>query len=151
MDFQLWRGGDHSRQPDQEAINYVTCPSEFTNMKKYLLFLLLFGCAEKKTESVLTAQEFDAKFKATENAILIDVRTLEEVAAGKIPNAGNIVWDESFGDKISQLEHQPVFLYCGSGIRSAKAATVLREKGYTEVYELEGGIKAWKAAGLPVE
>jgi rhodanese-related sulfurtransferase len=120
-------------------------------MKKYLLFLLLLACAEKKAESVLTAQEFDTQYKATENAILLDVRTLEEVAAGKIPNAENIVWDESFAEKISNLEHQPVFLYCGSGIRSAKAAAVLREKGYTEVYELEGGMKAWKAASLPVE
>jgi rhodanese-related sulfurtransferase len=42
-------------------------------------------------------------------------------------------------------------VYCGSGIRSAKAAAILKEKGYDQVYELDGGIKAWKEAGLPVE
>ncbi|MEY4929610.1 MAG: hypothetical protein RI909_334 [Bacteroidota bacterium] len=120
-------------------------------MKKYFLFLLLMACGQTKTEAVLAPQDFDAKYKATENAILLDVRTEEEVASGKIANAENIVWDDSFADKLSTLEHKPIFIYCGSGIRSAKAAAVLKEKGYTDIYELDGGMKAWKAAGLPVE
>jgi rhodanese-related sulfurtransferase len=120
-------------------------------MKKYLMFFLLFACAEKSTDTVLSAQQFESKFNATEQAVLLDVRTPEEVAAGKITGAQNIVWDENFGDKLSSLEHKPIFVYCGSGIRSAKAAAVLKEKGYDQVYELEGGIKAWKEAGLPVE
>ena len=118
---------------------------------KYFLFLLLVACGEKKEASVLTPNQFDAAYKATENAILLDVRTPEEVATGKIANAENIVWDDSFANKLSSLENKPIFVYCGSGIRSAKAASVLKEKGFKEVYELEGGIKAWKAAGLPVE
>jgi rhodanese-related sulfurtransferase len=116
-------------------------------MKKYLLLLLLIGCAEKKTETVLAPQEFEAKYKATANGILLDVRTEEEVANGQIASAKNIVWDDAFATKLDTLLHQPLFVYCGSGIRSAKAAKVLKEKGYNEVYELEGGFKAWKAAG----
>jgi thioredoxin 1 len=120
-------------------------------MKKYFLFLLLIACSEKKSENVLSPQEFDARYKATENAILLDIRTPEEIAGGKIADAVNIVWDDSFADKLSSLENKPIFMYCGSGIRSAKAAVVLREKGYHEVYELEGGIKAWNAAGMPID
>jgi rhodanese-related sulfurtransferase len=120
-------------------------------MKKYLLFVLLIACSEKKTDFLLDPLAFDTKYKATENAMLLDVRTPEEVAAGKIANAENIVWDESFSEKVVNLEHKPIFIYCGSGIRSAKAAEVLREKGYKDVYELQGGLKTWKAAGLPVE
>ena len=120
-------------------------------MKKYFLFILLIACTEKKTEFLLDARAFDDKYKATENAMLLDVRTPEEVASGKIANAENIVWDGSFADNITNLEHKPIFVYCGSGIRSAKAAAVLREKGYKEVYELQGGIKTWKLAGLPIE
>lgn len=120
-------------------------------MKKYLFLLLLIACTEKKTETVLSPQEFDAKYKSTANAILLDVRTVEEVANGKIASAKNIVWDDTFATKLDTLAHQPLFVYCGSGIRSAKAAKILREKGYKEVYELEGGIKAWKAAGMEVE
>jgi rhodanese-related sulfurtransferase len=120
-------------------------------MKKYLFLLVLIACAEKKTETVLSPQEFDTKYKATANAILLDVRTVEEVANGKIASAKNIVWDDAFATKLDTLAHQPLFVYCGSGIRSAKAAKILKEKGYEEVYELEGGIKAWKAEGMKVE
>jgi rhodanese-related sulfurtransferase len=120
-------------------------------MKKYLFLLLFVACAENKTESVLPPQEFDAKYKSTANAILLDVRTVEEVANGKIASAKNIVWDDAFATKLDTLVHQPLFVYCGSGIRSAKAAKILREKGYDQVYELEGGMRAWRAAGLGVE
>jgi rhodanese-related sulfurtransferase len=120
-------------------------------MKKYFLFLVLIACTEKKTETVLSPQEFDAKYKATANAILLDVRTVEEVANGKIASAKNIVWDDAFATKLDTLAHQPLFVYCGSGIRSAKAAKILKEKGYEEVYELEGGMKAWKAEGMKLE
>jgi rhodanese-related sulfurtransferase len=119
-------------------------------MKKYLLLLLLIACQEKKTGAVLSPKEFEAKYKSTANAILLDVRTVEEVANGKIASAKNIVWDEDFATKLDTLAHQPLFVYCGSGIRSAKAANVLREKGYEEVYELAGGIKAWRAEGLEI-
>jgi rhodanese-related sulfurtransferase len=120
-------------------------------MKKYLFVLMLLACAEKKTESLLSPKAFDAKYKSTANAILLDVRTEEEVANGKITSAKNIVWDDAFATKLDSLPHQPLFVYCGSGIRSAKAAKILREKGYEEVYELDGGMKVWKAAGMKVE
>jgi rhodanese-related sulfurtransferase len=119
-------------------------------MKKYFLFLLLIAC-NGKSETALSPQEFDAKYQEAEGAILLDVRTPEEVAGGKIPQAVNIVWDDSFANKLSNLENKPVFIYCGSGIRSAKAAAVLKQNGYNQVYELEGGMKAWIAAGLPVD
>jgi rhodanese-related sulfurtransferase len=119
-------------------------------MKKWLVFLLLVACGEKQSDTLLGPQDFDAKFRSTENAILLDVRTPEEIAGGKIDGAENIIWDESFADKLTNLEHKPIFVYCGSGIRSAKAATVLKQKGYDQIYELKGGMKAWRAAGLPV-
>jgi rhodanese-related sulfurtransferase len=119
-------------------------------MKKYFLFLLLAACSQENSQSVLSPHDFDAKYKATEDAILIDVRTPEEIEQGSIANAINIVWDDSFEKEIARLDHKPIFLYCGSGVRSAKAASVLKEKGYAPVYELEGGIKEWKAAGMPI-
>jgi rhodanese-related sulfurtransferase len=120
-------------------------------MKKVLVFLLLFACSEKKTDTLLTPADFESQYKATEGAILLDVRTVEEVKAGALAGAINIVYDDAFADKLSTLENKPIFIYCGSGIRSAKAATILKEKGYNEVYEMDGGMKAWNAAGLPVQ
>ena len=81
----------------------------------------------------------------------MDVRTEEEVAAGSITGEMNIVYDDAFATKLSNLEQKPIFVYCGSGIRSAKAAKILREKGFNPVYEMDGGLKAWKAAGSPIK
>jgi phage shock protein E len=112
-------------------------------MKKLFIFLLLFACSEKQSETVLTPKDFDAKYKSTENAILLDVRTVEEVNAGTLAGAINIVYDNDFVDKLGNLEHKPIFVYCGSGIRSAKASVILKEKGY-EVYDMDGGIRPGK-------
>ena len=120
-------------------------------MKKFAILLALLACQPKPTEAVLSPKDFEAKYKTTAQAILLDVRTTEEVANGKIHDAKNIVYDDSFATKLDSLPHQPIFVYCGSGIRSAKAAKILKEKGYEEVYECAGGLKAWKAANLPVE
>jgi len=125
-------------------------------MKKiFFLFLIIAACGEKKTETttstLLSPSEFMAKYNATEAAILLDVRTEGEVSAEAIPGEMNIVYDDAFATKLGNLEQKPIFVYCGSGIRSAKAATILREKGYGPVYEMDGGMKAWKAAGSPVK
>lgn len=122
--------------------------------KIFLLFLIVSACTEKKTDAsttLLSPSEFIAKYNETEDAILLDVRTEEEVRAGAIAGQMNVVYDEAFATKLSNLEQKPIFVYCGSGIRSAKAARILREKGYNPVYEMEGGMKAWKAAGFPVQ
>jgi rhodanese-related sulfurtransferase len=125
-------------------------------MKKFIVLLfVLAACGEKKaevaTETVLDPIEFQAKFQSTEDAILLDVRTEEEVSGGALAGQQNIVYDDAFANKLSDLEHKPIFVYCGSGIRSAKAAAILKEKGYGPIYEMKGGIKAWKGAGLPLQ
>ncbi len=117
----------------------------------WIVTFLLIACAEKKTEGVLSPQQFSEQYQATPSAILLDVRTVEEVATGKIKTAKNMVYDEMFSTKLDTLKHQPLYIYCGSGIRSAKAAKILKDKGYESIYELAGGIKAWKAAGLNVD
>ena len=125
-------------------------------MRKFIVLLfVLAACGEKKaevpTETVLEPAEFQAKFQLTKGAILLDVRTEEEVSGGALAGQKNIVYDDLFATKLSDLEHKPIFVYCGSGIRSAKAAAILKEKGYEPVYEMKGGMKAWRGAGLPVQ
>ena len=120
-------------------------------MKKILIFLLLVGCSQKKTETSLSPQDFSDKFKNTPNGILLDVRTEAEVKEGALPNAQNIVYDDSFSDKLGGLSKEsPIFVYCAAGKRSAKAAKILTEKGFKEVYQLKGGLNAWKEAKLPL-
>jgi len=122
-------------------------------MKKkfFLAFLLFVACSEKQTETSLSPKDFDAKLKSTRSAILIDVRTKAEVEEGALPNARNIVYDDSFADrlKVGPLD-APVFVYCAAGKRSEKAANIMKGKGYREVYQLKGGLNAWKEAKMPL-
>lgn len=86
-------------------------------------------------------------------AVLIDVREDNEWQAGHAAGArhmgrGVIERDivQTFPDKSTEL-----ILYCGGGFRSALAADMLQKMGYTNVYSMAGGWKAWKDAGAPVE
>jgi thioredoxin 1 len=115
-----------------------------------ILFLLLACSPTQKKEPVLAPREFQKQLAATPNAVLVDVRRPEELAGGKIEGARNIVFgSDRFEQDILTLEKQPIFVYCAGGVRSAKAAALLRKNGY-EVVELEGGFNEWVASGLPV-
>lgn len=82
--------------------------------------------------------------------ILIDVRTPEEFASGHIAGAINISVD-TIADNISQIPtDMPLVVYCRSGNRSAVAASILSEAGYSPIYDL-GGIIAWQDAGYPIQ
>ena len=94
------------------------------------------------------------------NATLIDIREAEElVTNGRIE--GSVLAPrgmlEFYADETLPY-HKPEFdrnkkliLHCASGGRSALAAATLKQMGYTDVCHLDGGIKAWKEAGLPVQ
>jgi len=119
-------------------------------MKKLLVLALLIACSAQKAETSLSPEQFNTKYKNTPNAILLDVRTEAEVKEGALPNAKNIVYDDSFSNKLGGLsKEKPIFIYCKGGVRSAKAAEILESKGFKEVYQLKGGLDAWKAAKLP--
>jgi len=120
-------------------------------MKKILVFFLLVACSERNSDTILSPEDFSAKYKNTPNAILLDVRSESEVKQGALPNAQNIVYDNSFSDKLASLpKDSPIFVYCAAGKRSAKAAEILKEKGFKEVFQLKGGLNAWKEAKLPL-
>jgi thioredoxin 1 len=99
----------------------------------------------------LKAEAFNTSFKHTPNAQLLDVRTPEEFSKGHLEGADNINWnDKSFSDKVAQLDKdKPLFVYCLAGGRSAAAVKKLSELGFKEIYDLEGGIMAWRAKELP--
>lgn len=85
---------------------------------------------------------------------LLDVRTPEEFNQGHLSNAMLANWNEKdeFIRRIEALDKgKPVYIYCLSGGRSAAAAAVLREKGFSKVTELKGGINAWKQGDKPLE
>ena len=81
-----------------------------------------------------------------DGAQLIDVRTSREFSAGTIDGAKNIDYNgETFEKQMKKLDKtKPVLVFCAAGGRSENAAELLKEWGFTEVYDLEGGYNGWK-------
>lgn len=115
-----------------------------------------FSCKDKnksKEITVIPIEEVQQAIDNTESLQLVDVRTLEEFRAGHLPNAKNIcVTDDDFQEKVAGLDKdRPIYVYCRSGKRSAKAAKILREMGFTEIYDMDGGILNWEESDYQVQ
>jgi rhodanese-related sulfurtransferase len=87
------------------------------------------------------------------NAVLLDVRETREFEGGRLPNAVHIPLSqlESRGSELARNTARPIVAYCMNGNRSRMAAKALARLGFKDVYNLQGGYRAWKDAGLPVE
>ena len=126
-------------------------------MKKILLKLLVvFLCSCSNQSTSQSIQNVDAaSFEINSNkgnSIIIDVRTKEEFVSGHISDATNIdYYDSDFKEKLDLVKKDvPILVYCRSGGRSVRAANIMQSLGFTEVYNLSGGIGAWKDSGFDV-
>src|SRR6266576_1085566 len=115
-------------------------------------FLKLVNDAKSRIRELSVAETRD-RMKANNSVRLIDVREDNEWQAAHAAGAehlgkGIIERDieTSVPDKSTEL-----ILYCGGGYRSALATAVLQQMGYTNVFSMAGGWKAWKEADAPIE
>lgn len=122
-----------------------------------LILVLSFSCVQKHESqdnhiSTVSPNVFKSKMLEIPNAVLVDVRTPKECASGMLENAQQINYhDTDFETKIKTLDKsKPVFVYCRLGGRSGKTALLLKEAGFNQIYDLNGGITAWKKQGLKV-
>ena len=84
-------------------------------------------------------------------AQLIDVRELYEREAGRIPDDTAHIEMDRLSDEAGSIDAgRPVVFYCRTGSRSAVAAEAFAAAGY-DAHNLDGGLKAWVADGLPIE
>ena len=95
---------------------------------------------------------FHLQFITDSNSILIDVREFFEYKGNRIkgalniPSSGNTEFSADTTDRNLNL-----FFYCSTGFRSKRVAELFFNKGFRKVFNLEGGIVAWKRDGFPVE
>lgn len=106
-----------------------------------------------QNNGLLSSLEFEKQINQPGIQVL-DVRTLQEYASGHIKNALQADWLNSgqFKERVQYLDKsKPVFVYCGSGVRSNEAANWLRNNGFQTVSELEKGFIGWKKSNRPIE
>ncbi len=124
--------------------------------KTLLLFLstiLLVACSAKESKQEVEVQQLQ-KILTQQSIQLLDVRTPQETANGIIKTAQ--IADFKQGEVVEKAtaifkKDSPLYVYCYSGGRSSKAAEQLTAAGFTKVYNVIGGIKAWQAAGFPLQ
>ncbi len=109
------------------------------------------GCANSPQGSKSGVQNINqeefAKIAQAEKAVVVDVRTPQEVAAGIIK--GTTVFADingnNFEAQMEKLDKSKTYIiYCRSGARSNSAANYMVSKGFTKVYNLNGGISNWR-------
>jgi rhodanese-related sulfurtransferase len=86
-------------------------------------------------------------------ALVLDIRDEKEYAAGHLPKARHIPVRELSArmGEIAKFKAKPVIVTCKSGTRAAAACRLLKQSGFTNVFQLRGGLAAWQQASLPLE
>jgi rhodanese-related sulfurtransferase len=124
------------------------------NVFSLILFLSLIACkGQNPSPAKVGTADFEKGLSGSDVQVL-DVRTAGEFKTGHIKNALQADWNnqQQFTDRVQYVDKdKPVYIYCLAGGRSAAAATWMRNNGYKNVVELDGGINAWKRDNKPLE
>ncbi len=110
------------------------------------------SAAAVKKISAKDAASLIEKNKDNPDFVILDVRTPAEYSDGHIENALNVdVKSESFTENAQKLDTERTYLiHCRSGARSAIAGAQMKELGFVDIYDIEGGFIAWEKQGYPV-
>lgn len=132
---------------------------EYLNHHPYLaggtLILAIIAAAwelRSRTQGATGVSNNEAIALHNKGALVLDVRTAEEFAGGHIVNARNITLESLSAslDSIKKYREKPVLIVCEAGSRSAQAVKLLKAQGYTTVFNLSGGLAAWRQENLPL-
>jgi len=126
-------------------------PISIAFLSGMMLFWSMFGNrirGIKEVDCIAATQLINHK-----NALVLDVREEVEYKSGHVLNA-KLISLGKLHERIGELEKyraKPIVVVCRSGARSANACAMLGKQGFSEVYNLAGGMIAWQKGKLPVE
>lgn len=119
-----------------------------------ILFMLAGSAFGARLRGYSNVEASDAvRILNHDDAVMLDVREDSEVADGHILDAIHIPLGKLKNrmDELANLQQKPIIVSCRSGHRSSVACGQLRKNGFETVYNLKGGVMAWKNAGLPLQ
>jgi rhodanese-related sulfurtransferase len=100
----------------------------------------------------LTPEDFYSKILDSENCVIIDIRDKDAYDSVRIENSINVSSEKSLKLFADSLDTDvPVFIYSEDGSNSAEGCIILSEKGIQNVFELLGGMYAYRRAYLPIQ
>ncbi|WP_296619264.1 rhodanese-like domain-containing protein [Marivirga sp.] len=128
-------------------------------MKTLITFILsiflISACSQGNAQENMTVSELNAiSFNEGNNKVVLDVRTSQEYAEGRIPGSENldVLKTDLFTTSIQKLDKDKTYyVICRSGSRSQTAASQMRNAGFKNVINITGGMQAWESANFPVE
>ncbi|MDH5502078.1 MAG: rhodanese-like domain-containing protein [Gammaproteobacteria bacterium] len=118
----------------------------------FSFFLLVFTELRRKASGLINVEPQDAVKLINNDALVLDLRSVDAFAKGHIVNAKNIPFDEldAKSDKLSDFRNKAIVAVCDAGTVSTRAVDKLRKSGFESVYGLKGGIAGWTQANLPL-
>jgi rhodanese-related sulfurtransferase len=113
--------------------------------------LLLAGCSSGSSAIDQSVSEFSSKVTEA-GVITLDVRTPGEFNEGHIEGALLVDFESgNFENEIAALDKTKTYaVYCRSGSRSGQAVKIMSDAGFTNIYNLNGGVIDWANSGLPL-
>jgi len=148
---------------DNPSLVLSTCAPKYFATRRLIIFADIKEMPEvKTTKEEIPAEEISSVENISveevyeimtggEDYIILDVRTLEEFGQGHLEGAVHIPVNELEGRLGELSKDKPIIVYCKSGGRSKTASDLLIENGFTQVYDMSGGILEWEQKGYPME
>jgi hydroxyacylglutathione hydrolase len=164
-EFPIWAGW--MLDPEQQVILVLAEEEDVDEVQRHLLRVGIENVGGFLRQGIRSWVEAGLPFERTvqmsvhelkqriadqrDNLQVLDVRRDDEWEQGHVPGAIHI-FAPYLRDRLAGLDRaKPVATYCGSGYRSSIAASLLQRGGFREVFNVPGSMKAWKAAGYPLE
>ncbi|WP_251127397.1 rhodanese-like domain-containing protein [Exiguobacterium sp. s63] len=119
--------------------------SLFVGILALMAIFIFVITSEKGGITKIDAKTLQNKLE-NEEITLLDVREVSEYEGGHIEGAVNAPLSSLDANELPYPKDEPIYLICRSGNRSAQAASRLQEAGYTEIYDVSGGMMAWEAS-----
>ena len=115
-------------------------------------FIVVFSELRRKASGLVNVEAGEAVKLINNDAVVIDLRSVDAFSRGHIVNAKSVPSDELDAriDDLGKFKSTPIVAVCDAGIASTKAVNTLRSAGFESVYGLKGGMGGWGQAGLPV-
>jgi rhodanese-related sulfurtransferase len=119
-------------------------------LKITLLLVMLPMFVEAATARNVSPEEAYSMVARHDSLYLLDVRTPAEFQQARLEGASLIPIDQLISRLSEVPKDRPILVYCAVGSRSAQVVNYLARQGYTEVYNLYGGIYSWAQKGYPI-